>query len=589
MPQIPMYDGPQVQEKALNYDQANAAQFGGVQARDMTAAGAGVASAANAIDRVAERQTLTEVFDAEAKAKAAYTEWSAKATQEGQGENAKGITQRSQEFWNKTQQDIAKDMGSTQAQRMFANSIMRQAQVSTAAFSEFENKQLDVALAQKVDANNALDAKSAAAIPTPENIKDKTDATRARLAIYGQSKGWGADLLKEKTEEAVSGLNVGVFNNLLANPATYMQAKAFYEKAKGEGTIDSRLFDTMDKRLAETGADYDGGAKGRELAANPKLRGADGVIDMAKADKEAVKLANGDPVLLKAIRQEMTIQHGFQSSAHAQGVAASTNTIVGMSQSGKSLAEIKATPQWSALTPVRKDELEKYILGTKVQLSNADQAIKNNEQAAAYFDLSNPEKIAEMSREQVQALLPKLGQQYTEHLLKMKDSMASAVNKDAARMDTDDFNEIAQQAGLHPFAPHLNEAQKAKLGELKKTFEQAIDIEQHAKKRPLSRDEKLGIAKNTISAKILMPGSLWGTNETTVYNADPAKIAQVGIARVATVDTAGKPAYAEVPISSIPTAQYGAVVKQLRSEGKPTDPTSVASAWYEFKHKKGSN
>jgi len=578
-----MYDGPQVQEKALNYDQANANQFGGVQARDMAAAGTGLATAANAIDRVAERQTLTEVFDAEAKAKAAYTEWSAKATQEGQGENAKGITQRSQEFWNKTQQDIAKDMGSTQAQRMFANSIMRQAQVSTAAFSEFENKQLDVALAQKVDANNALDAKSAAAIPTPENVKDKTDATRARLAIYGQSKGWGADLLKEKTEEAVSGLNVGVFNNLLANPATYLQAKAFYEKAKGEGTIDSRLFDTLDQRLAATGADYDGGEKGRVLAADPKLRGADGILNLAAADKAAVKAAEGNPVLLKAIRQELTIQHGFQASAHAQGVAASTNTIVGMSQKGMDLAQIKATPQWSALTPVRKDELEKYILGTKVQLNNAEQAILEHEQASNFYNY-DATKIASMSRPEVEALLPTLGQKYTGHLLQMKDSMLNAANKDEARIDTDDFNHVARQAGLNPDAPQPD---KAKLGEARFSVEQAIKTEQRAKGRPLTSEEKLNIAKTTLSAKILMPGTLYGTNEVNVRDVDPLKIAQVGIVRVATVDANGKPAYDNVSIASIPTAQYGTVVRQLRTEGKPTDPTSVATAWYEFQQKKG--
>ena len=583
MPQIPMYDGPQVQEKALNYDQANANQFGGVQARDQVAAGTGLASAANAIDRVAERQTLTEVFDAEAKAKAAYTEWSAKATQEGQGENAKGITQRSQEFWTKTQQDIAKGMGSTQAQRMFANSITRQSQVSTAAFTEFENKQLDVALAQKVDANNALDAKSAAAIPTPENIKDKTDATRSRLAIYGQSRGWGADVLKEKTEEAVSGLNVGVFNNLLANPATYMQAKAFYEKAKGEGTIDSRLFDTLDKRLADTGADYDGGNVGRQLAADPKMRGADGVINMDKADKAAVKAADGNPVLLKAIRQEMAIQHGYQASAHAQGVAASTNTIVGMSQSGKSLAEIKATPQWSALTPVRKDELEKYILSTKVSRNSAEQAILEHEQASNFYNY-DATKIASMSRPEVEALLPTLGQKYTGHLLQMKDSMLNAANKDEARIDTDDFNHVARQAGLNPDAPQPD---KAKLGEARFSVEQAIKTEQRAKGRPLTSEEKLNIAKTTLSAKILMPGTLYGTNEVNVRDVDPLKIAQVGIVRVATVDANGKPAYDNVSIASIPTAQYGTVVRQLRTEGKPTDPTSVATAWYEFQQKKG--
>jgi len=85
-----------------------------------------------------------------------------------------------------------------------------------------------------------------------------------------------------------------------------------------------------------------------------------------------------------------------------------------------------------------------------------------------------------------------------------------------ARIDTEDFNSIADQAGLNPFAPTKNENQRRALGEMKQKIEQIIDVEQRQKGRQLTRAEKLDLMNSEINNRVLVDGFLWFNRDAPV-------------------------------------------------------------------------
>ena len=191
MATVPTYDGPQIKTRALSFDQASADSFGAVQGRQASQLGAGLNSStglASMLDAVNDRDVTRQVFDAEAKTKEAYVKWSAQAVSEGQGAGAKGIAQRSQDWWAKASEEASSKMGNPQAQRMFSKAMRTQSLTSFSQFTEFESAELEKDLGTTADASVLSSVKLAAAIPTPENIALQTNAIKATLNEYGKDR-----------------------------------------------------------------------------------------------------------------------------------------------------------------------------------------------------------------------------------------------------------------------------------------------------------------------------------------------------------------------------------------------------------------
>jgi hypothetical protein len=73
-----------------------------------------------------------------------------------------------------------------------------------------------------------------------------------------------------------------------------------------------------------------------------------------------------------------------------------------------------------------------------------------------------------------------------------------------AKIDTDDFNGIADSVGLKPFAPTKSEDDRRGLGLLKQRVEQVIDIEQKNRGRQLTRPEKQELMRREINNKVML-------------------------------------------------------------------------------------
>ncbi len=110
-----------------------------------------------------------------------------------------------------------------------------------------------------------------------------------------------------------------------------------------------------------------------------------------------------------------------------------------------------------------------------------------------------------MSESELINLLPALGEQLTGHLVEKRRSLTGQAAKPAkiaeARMDADDFKQIAQEVGQRPLEPGKDEEKGAQLGQLKFHNESLIDAEQAAHKRPLTPTEKRELMRREFDNK----------------------------------------------------------------------------------------
>ena len=589
MPQIPMYDGPQVSTRALNFDQANPDAFGAAQGRQLAQAGQGAMQMSAALDAINDREVQRELFDAEAKAKEGYLNWSKEQMTSRQGAAAKGIAEDSKKWWEQTQQDMAKNMSSPMAQRMFGRVVQQQSLAALSDSSRFETQQLELDLSQKTDATVDRSIKLAAQIPTPENIKQQQDAIVGALQVYG-GKRWSPEVMAQKTEKAMSDLHVSVFNNLFVRDP--IGAEVYFKENRNQ--IDARQYDSIEKQLKAGVADVVGGSAAREVfATTMEGKGYNDAIPADKMDAELVKRFEGKPEALKAARIELDRQVGLRNKAQAEQQAGAINSVYEAINKG---ASPQRAPGWSMLSEQAKQGITQQITdrnhmlwARSIEDKNRIEHERQLRYAPAMLIYSQPENISKMTREGIINLMPEIGVQNANTLLTTWQSYQNNQAKlSQATVDNDAFKSVLAGAGIDPNPKHTDKEGSKRVLDLRTQVELTIGQRQQERKGELTAAEKLKAMQDAVYAKVLTPGTLYGFNETPVYEATPEQLAKssVKVGTGVSDPKTGRQIEQMLPLSSIPVNEYGAVEKQLRREGRSTTPADVAQAWFDFQQKK---
>jgi len=206
---------------------------------------------------------------------------------------------------------------------------------------------------------------------------------------------------------------------------------------------------------------------------------------------------------------------------------------------GKSPRQVRSMPQFLALAPEQARKIADFMENRELRAvqraaaseARADAAESRAERRlqrqgmGAYLTYSNPDTLSGMSEAQVLNLLPSLGNELTRDLMERKRALANPVKLAEARVDQDDFNMVAQEMGMHPFAAKT-EDRKAELGTLKYRVEQMVSAAQQGGKKLLSRDEKLNLMRQEMGRTVLVDG--WFTNDTVpVFALTPKQLDKV--------------------------------------------------------------
>jgi hypothetical protein len=389
-------------------------------------------------------------------------------------------------------------------------------------------------------------------------------AIQGVLAKVVSTNGWDATkdkaLIDSTRDKLMGPMHTAVIQGMLgAGKAT--EAKAYYDANSTDMSLQARAtlhdhIQAVDVLVRGDNAADSAWETFAPKGPNDPVR----IYDMEQALRTQFK---GDPKLRDAAIASIKQRAAGFNAQQAEVNAGSINSIYGMIDKGMPLRQVQSSPEWLALPEVKRHEITKGLeseAATRAargasdasrqlsQLQRDDKlALLNN--GASYLTASDPDTLRQMSRAQVEALRTTFGLEGTQHLLAKHEQVSKSSDKVIeARIDKQDFEQVADSLGLKPYAKDSSEDHKRSLGTLQFRVEQMINAEQVQKKRVLTREEKTDLMTREMSKKVAVSG--WFSNSDVPViqlNAEQAGKVQIPAAEKAKVSDALRAMYQQNP------------------------------------------
>lgn len=540
MPQVPTSQGPSIREAAI----PSAYQATPDVTAPQRALAQGLDVAGGVADRIATRESERKAYDAQAAIQASYLDAQQGWTAHRVGANAEGLVNDVDKWWG----DTAKSMGDgldPMSRALVSRQLQTMRMQSMQTMGAFQQHQLETAADASFVAVKSGIKSVAAANPTVFHVgidengnpvqKTGVDLAIADLheknAQYAARKGLtdpatlAAMNLADTTE-----LHTQVLQGL--ERAAPDAARVYYEKYKTQ--INGEQHAEIEHQLDTVGNLAKAQAVGATLAQQFDY------MHTGDAQK-AIDAMDVSPEQKNAIRQEVEHRHSVQQSDSDKLQADLVGKVHTSIYSGMSKAAIMASPEFQALRDkgamLKAIDDKGYSDTLRANANDARQlsALQRQEtklhiqSSAAAFAYSDPTVLAATPREKIAAQLPTLGQAWTEYLLQKKDSLVKSDSKlREAKIDQDDFNQVADAAGLHPLAAKTEDEKKT-LMEVKAQTEQVIGAWQAANgNKEMPRDQKQAVMRKALATSVTVSGTLWDSH-TNLFQVEPGDLKNVAV------------------------------------------------------------
>lgn len=339
----------------------------------------------------------------------------------------------------------------------------------------------------------------------PATIQQSMARVNAAVDAQAQLHGWSPEMIAAQRLDASSQLHATVLGSLLAqhNPqgaAVYFQDHRDQIDPAVAQKMDSMIQANVTSQKADAAVDQVWNTQGPKVAGDPVNLDtmSQTLRDQFKGDPNGQKLA-------LAGLKERAQEHDYATKQREEGI---TGGLWQQVLGGSSLSSIKASPQYMQLDGTAQVH---FISAAEAFLKRNDNQPDNSmAHYAEYWALaSNPEVLKGMSDAQIFAKAPVMGPQLVKKLLQDKQDYLNAPPGKTlpATVDADAFKAIAGQAGLPVFSKNTDD--QATMGMLKFRTEQAIDAEQQARGRALTRDEKDQITRRLVAPITVQTPRSW--------------------------------------------------------------------------------
>lgn len=358
---------------------------------------------------------------------------------------------------------------------------------------------------------------------SPEIYKESIDKVNETFSDLAQRKGWTGEIADERRKAYLTPIHMGVVKSLIQGghaeeAEKYINGTDGVGGVGGQMTLEGRELALEKVKPAIIDQAGENGANEIWATIGPKTPNA--AVNIFEMEHEAAARFKGDPErrnsTITHLRQMAQAFNAQQNESNAAGV----NGVYKLLDGNVPLAQVKRSDAWLSLPEVKRHEIQKEWLNyqesrTTNELALAQRAEKLSllRNGNEYLTATSPEVLVKMSRAQVEAMRPKFGMDATQHLLDRWDQLQKPGALQEAKVDRDDFMQMADQMGLHPFKKDSSEDHKRMLGTLQYRVEQIIDREQKDKGRALTRQEKNDITKREIASTVTVNKPFW-FNET---------------------------------------------------------------------------
>lgn len=535
MASIPTYQPDQVQQEVVTSRQQSIASpelFNGMtQGGNIDRAAQGVSTLGSVVEKHAlelqAKEDTALATDAEAKFLTAITDYKVQSRQR-QGLNANGLPDEAEKFFDDTAKQTLENAPNARVKQALANIIAKQLPGFRGYIGAHAAEQLDKAAEEGINAQ--VNSQINAAAADPAEAATARGRVVAAVSALGVTKGWDKATTDAAIMSKTTELHTSVINSLLVNAPK--QAQAYFAQNKDEiageqqTKISNHLKATIDANDAIEGADTVWSKFG------PKSDGQPVQLDVMEG--EVRKMYAGDAGKIKETIGELRSRASAFNSSENERAATNVNKVMDAYASGVSLAKLKAMPEYLALPGDKKASIADHIEAKQqAMLARRDAALARSDAAeqradrarqkkafSAYLAYSNPDVLTGLSENEIIAMIPDIGEDKAGSLMSMKRSLAAKPEKIVeAKMDTEDFNQIANSFGLHPYKKEefKTEDEKATLGELKFKLEHIIDRTQAQLNRPLTRQEKNDLMRSEMARTVTVdPGLFFAERKVPV-------------------------------------------------------------------------
>ena len=565
MPQVPVYGERQVRLAPLQpVAQATPDVSSGAKAVAQGLEAIGVAA-----DRIDLRDAQTRASTVDKTITEEWLKWDAgpDGRSKFRGENAGGYSAAAEAWWEEAKKKHWQGLD-PRSQSMAAQSLGAKRNSALSNALQFQNAELE---------RHADDVYGADVLQTIRfgllsgNTVGASEQVASKVAAVGRRKGWTTEQVQAEAAKQLSPMHIAVVNKLMIEDPK--EAERYFNAHKGQ--INPAAVGELGNKLNQVSAIGDGEAKATELwTAMVKPGDYKNPVDLFALEKAAREAFPNDPTRQRAAVQSLREMTAAWNKSQVEVAAANTNTVYGLLDQGTPFSRVQASDAWNALPEQQQRAIRRELAQEAAVAESRDAArearVAAREQRAfvdeqrrerrnlllnadKYLEYSDPARLASMTRPQVQALRAEFGFEATKHLLDRFDILQKPGKIAEARIDTEDFNTIADRMGLRPFDPKKSEQERRDLGTLKFRIEQMIDVAQSNAKRPLTRDEKNTLMREEFARTVTIDSGMFSRErQVPVIAMTPQQIRQV----------------------VIPPAEMSRVAEALRHMNRlyPTDP-----------------
>ena len=340
------------------------------------------------------------------------------------------------------------------------------------------------------------------------------------IELRGARNGWDADVIEEQKRKAMSNAHSDVVGKMLSSKLIpdakdYMAAHAAEMDGKTYNALQEKVkvFDT-----AQAGIDM-----ANDIWSRMGPKGMNDPVKLADMEKEVLRAFPTDPDKATATRNQIRTMTEAHNKQQAEVNADNINSVMDMVASGRSLTQIKTTDAWMSLPGKDRLSIQEHVNNLAVQAEQRaaaresraftrmqrDDYMQERKTAGAYYTYNDPAVLEGMTRNQVQALLPVLGEKHTGILLNQWDSLQNKQGKLTARMETEQFNSLADQFDLHPYKNNKTEEEKQRLGYVHSRVNEAIQAVQADSRMPLQPEQKEAIMRDVMARTVKEKTGWW--------------------------------------------------------------------------------
>jgi hypothetical protein len=528
MPTVPRYDSPQVAATSLPTTGLNAPTMpdvAGRQAQQMGQAmqqfGGDVGRIANEIAQQANQSRIDDAMNQLVKAR---TDILVEALQL-KGRNAlerpdgKSLADEYTEKLQKVANQIIGTLGNDAQRQAFQHSAMQLQQHFYGTLSSHMVEQQKVFRMETQKATIDTAVNQGVLLWGDEGMRRQSlSAISKTIDQMAVDNGWDKTTKDAALAEAVSPLHVGIMKSMIQGGMA-SKAREYYDANSAGMTLQARanmqgvLKEAVDSQVAEEKADAIWAAIGPK-GVNDPVR----IFDMEQAMREQLK-DNHDALKkgIDSLRQRAQALNAQQNEMKAQNVAMVWKLI----DSGTPMRQVHRSDAWLSLTDTERHTLLKQLENESIARASHELTImQRNERLKfmrngdKFLTATDPDVLSKMSRAQVEAMRGDFGMEATQHLLAKWDTLQKPGKVVEARFDKEDFDQVADSLGLHPFAKDSSEDHKRALGTLKYRIEQLIDLQQRELKRPLDRQEKMNLMRQEMAKTVTVDPGWYRPNQT---------------------------------------------------------------------------